>query len=136
MTYGQGESLIAERIADWADKLPSFIKLAYLPSFGRVRLRLSAKGSQKEVLEQALNQNIKALYNIIPDIITGIDEQGAIENYVGKLLKEKRLKLSVAESLTGGKIASTIVSVPGASAYFRGGFCRIFKSYEGTTNRC
>ena len=78
MTYGQGESLIAERIADWADKLPSFIKLAYLPSFGRVRLRLSAKGSQKEVLEQALNQNIKALYNIIPDIITGIDEQGAI----------------------------------------------------------
>ncbi len=122
MTYGQGESLIAERIAAWADNLPSFIKLAYLPSFGRVRLRLSAKGSQKEVLEQALNQNIKALYNIIPDIITGIDEQGAIENYVGKLLKEKRLKLSVAESLTGGKIASTIVSVPGASAYFSGGF--------------
>ena len=120
MTYGQGESLIAERIADWADNLPEFIKLAYLPSFGRVRLRLSAKGPDKELLVKTLEEKIQGLYKLIPDIITGMDENGTIESYVGKILKEKGLTLSTAESLTGGKIASTIVSVSGASAYFKG----------------
>lgn len=120
MTYGQGESLIAERIADWADNLPEFIKLAYLPSFGRVRLRLSAKGPDKKVLEETLAEKIEGLYELIPDIITGMDENGTIESYVGNLLKERGLTLSTAESLTGGKIASTVVSVSGASSYFKG----------------
>jgi len=120
MTYGQGESLIAERIEDWADSLPEFIKLAYLPSFGRVRLRLSAKGPDKKVLEEALVEKIEGLYQLIPDIITGMGEKGTIESYVGNLLKERGLTLSTAESLTGGKIASTIVSVSGASTYFKG----------------
>lgn len=120
MTYGQGESMIAERIEDWANNLPEFIKLAYLPNFGRVRLRLSAKGPDKKVLEDALTENIGRLYQIIPDIITGMDEAGTIESYVGNLLKERNLTVSTAESLTGGRIASTIVSVSGASSYFKG----------------
>jgi nicotinamide-nucleotide amidase len=120
MTYGQGESTIAERIETWEDNLPPYVKLAYLPSFGRVRLRLSAKGSDKDLLQNALETKIKELYEIIPDIITGIDENGAIESYVGKLLKDNKLTVSTAESLTGGKIASTIVSVSGASSYFKG----------------
>lgn len=120
MTYGQGESTIAERIADWEENLPDFIKLAYLPSFGRVRLRLSAKGPKKEVLETALKENLAALETLISDIITGYDENGTIEKYVGKLLAERNLTISTAESLTGGKIATTLVSVPGASQYFKG----------------
>lgn len=122
MTYGQGESMIAERIEKWADKLPEFIKLAYLPSFGRVRLRLSAKGTDKSLLEEAMDQNIKELELIISDIITGYDTEGSIEQYVGKLLQNRNLTIATAESLTGGKIASTLVSVAGSSAYFKGGF--------------
>ena len=120
MTYGQGESTIAERIEEFEDSLPDFIKLAYLPSFGRVRLRLSAKGEDKEVLENALHNKIEELYELIPDIITGLDQNGTIEKYVGGLLKDHQLTVSTAESLTGGKIASTLVSVPGASTYFKG----------------
>lgn len=120
MTYGQGESTIAERIDDWAENLPEFIKLAYLPSFGRVRLRLSAKGQDKQLLEDTLKVKIEELYEIIGDIITGLDQNGTIEAYVGGLLKKHNATVSTAESLTGGKIASTLVSVTGASAYFRG----------------
>ena len=120
MTYGQGESSIAERIEDWEDNLPAFLKLAYLPSFGRVRLRLSAKGSDRDVLQKTLDQRIEELQEIISDIITGFHEGGIIEHYVGKLLKDRNLTLSTAESLTGGKIASTVVSVSGASSYFKG----------------
>jgi len=120
MTYGQGESTIAERIDDWAENLPEFIKLAYLPSFGRVRLRLSAKGQDKQILEDALKVKIEELYELIGDIITGLDQNGTIESYVGSLLKKYGATVATAESLTGGKIASTIVSVSGASAYFKG----------------
>jgi nicotinamide-nucleotide amidase len=122
MTYGQGESMIAERIEDWADNLPEFIKLAYLPSFGRVRLRLSGKGTDKLVLRKAIDKNVKELEALIPDIITGYDEEGAIEKYVGKLLIDRNLSVTTAESLTGGKIAATLVSVAGSSVYFKGGF--------------
>ncbi|MFD2565843.1 competence/damage-inducible protein A [Pseudotenacibaculum haliotis] len=120
MTYGQGESSIAERIADWEENLPDFVKLAYLPSFGRVRLRLSAKGPDKEVLEETLEERLNTLESLISDIITGYDENGTIEKYVGELLAERDLTISTAESLTGGKIATTLVSVPGASKYFKG----------------
>lgn len=122
MTYGQGESVIAERIADWENGLPNFIKLAYLPSFGRVRLRLSAKGTNKELLEDTLSDRIETLKTIIPDIITGLGEEETIEKAVGTLLAKYEKSLCTAESLTGGQIASTLVSVPGASRYFRGGF--------------
>ncbi len=122
MTYGQGESVIAERIAEWENELPDFIKLAYLPSFGRVRLRLSAKGMNKQLLEDTLKERIEALQQLIPDIITGLGEEETIEKAVGNLLAENKKTLCTAESLTGGQIASTLVSVPGASRYFKGGF--------------
>lgn len=120
-TYGQGESLVAERIAQWENELPSHIKLAYLPSFGKVRLRLSGKGSDKEILERSVQEKVNELQNALSDIITGIDEEGNIENAIGALLKKQELTLSVAESLTGGKIAATLVAVTGASSYFKGG---------------
>jgi len=122
MTYGLGESALAERIEDFEDNLPDFIKLAYLPNFGRVRLRLSAKGDDKDLLLTTLQEKVDELYTIIPDIITGIDVGGAIEKRVGDLLKENNKTIATAESVTGGKIASTLVSVAGASAYFKGSF--------------
>ena len=120
MTYGQGESVIAERIEDWANKLPDFIKLAYLPSFGRVRLRLSARGPKKQVLEDSLHIMLQELYLLLSDIITGHESGVAIEEHIGNLLKDSGKTLCTAESVTGGKIASTIVSVPGSSVYFNG----------------
>ncbi len=122
MTVGVGESIIAEKIANWEDNLPKFIKLAYLPSFGSVRLRLSAKGNDKSVLKEEITRQVAKLYELIPDIIIGYEDETSLEKRVGELLLEKRKTVGVAESLTGGKIASTLVSVPGASQYFTGGF--------------
>ena len=122
LTYGQGESVIAGRIEAWENELPSFIKLAYLPSYGRVRLRLSAKGTDNMILEKGLAEQIGKLEALIPDIISGFDFGESIEQEVGKLLQQSQQTLATAESLTGGKIAATVVSIPGASAYFKGGF--------------
>lgn len=122
MTYGMGESSLAERIEDFENNLPEFIKLAYLPNYGKVRLRLSAKGDDKKILEETLQEKIQDLYKIIPEIITGIDDGGKIEQTIGDLLKKKGKTVATAESLTGGKIASTLVSVPGSSVYYKGSF--------------
>lgn len=120
LTYGQGESLVAERIEDWENNLPEFIKLAYLPSPGRVRLRLSARGIDKELLEQKINENVLSLTQLIGDIIVGYEEEETIEVILGRLLMSKNATLATAESCTGGKIAQVITSVPGASNYFKG----------------
>lgn len=121
MTYGQGESLVAERIEDWENSLPEFVKLAYLPSPGRVRLRLTARGKDKELLEFAINNNVDALAKIIGDIIVGFDEDETIAVVLGRQLTKNNLTIAVAESCTGGKIAQELTAVPGASNYFRGG---------------
>ena len=120
MTYGQGESLVAERIENWENSLPEFIKLAYLPSPGRVRLRLSARGTNKEFLEQKIAENVLSLSKIIGDIIVGFDGDETIEVILGRLLLDKKKTLATAESCTGGKIAQVITSVSGASKYFKG----------------
>jgi nicotinamide-nucleotide amidase len=120
LTYGQGESLVAERIENWENNLPDFIKLAYLPSPGRVRLRLSAKGTDKEFLEKAIAENVISLSKIIGDIIVGYDDDETIETIVGHLLKQQNKTISTAESCTGGKIAQILTSVSGASNYFKG----------------
>ena len=120
MTYGVGESTIAERIEDFENNLPPYIKLAYLPSFGRVRLRLSAKGENKKTLEKELDKKVDAVYKLIPEVITGLDDDRSLEKRVGELLTKSNTTISTAESLTGGKIAATLVSVPGSSAYFKG----------------
>ena len=120
ITYGVGESLLAEQIADWEDALPSFIKLAYLPSPGRVRLRLSARGENQELLQETLTTQIQKLSQILGDVIVGFEDDQPIEVVVGKLLTQKQFTLSTAESCTGGLLASKIVSIAGASAYYKG----------------
>ena len=120
LTYGQGESHVAERIEDWENQLPEYIKLAYLPSPGRVRLRLTARGENKHQLEEAIAANVESLDAIIYDIIVGFEEDDTIEVVLGRILKEKKQTIATAESCTGGKIAQLITSVPGASPYFKG----------------
>ncbi|MCE2611510.1 competence/damage-inducible protein A [Flavobacteriaceae bacterium D16] len=120
MTYGLGESAIVERIEDWENALPQFIKLAYLPNLGKVRLRLTAKGSDKEKITEAVDTAIQALYGIIGDIIYGEEEAGSLESGIAKIMTKKGLSLATAESFTGGKIAQQLTSIPGASAYFKG----------------
>lgn len=120
MTYGQGESLVAERIEDWENNLPEFIKLAYLPAPGRVRLRLTARGTDKEFLEKTIAENVTSLTKIIGDIIVGFDEEDTIEVVLGRQLTQLGKTIATAESCTGGKIAQTLTSVAGASNYFRG----------------
>lgn len=120
LTYGQGESMVAERIEAWEDNLPEFLKLAYLPSPGRVRLRISARGTDKEVLEKAIEEQVVLLDGIIHDIIVGFEEDETIEVVLGEMLKKQQKTISTAESCTGGTIASLLASVPGASNYFKG----------------
>lgn len=120
LTYGQGESHVAERIEDWENQLPECIKLAYLPSPGRVRLRLTARGINKQQLEDTIAENVKSLDAIIHDIIVGFEEEDTIEVVLGRILKDKKLTVATAESCTGGKIAQLLTSVSGASAYFKG----------------
>ncbi|MFQ3182295.1 MAG: nicotinamide-nucleotide amidase [Polaribacter sp.] len=120
MTYGQGESMIAVRIEDVENNLPAYIKLAYLPSFGRVRLRLSAKGENKQIIEKELDKQVAAIYQRIPEIITGLDDDSSLEKRVGALLKKSNKTIATAESLTGGKIAATLVAIEGSSAYYKG----------------
>ena len=120
LTYGQGESHVAERIEDWENQLPECIKLAYLPSPGRVRLRLTARGTNKQQLEDTIAENVKSLDGIIHDIIVGFEEEDTIEVVLGRILKDKKLTVATAESCTGGKIAQLLTSVSGASAYFKG----------------
>lgn len=120
VTYGMGESAIAKRIETWEDELPSNIKLAYLPNLGKVRLRLSAKGSNYDELASAMEAESEKLYPLINDIVFGLEDDESLEEIVAKLLTSKNLTLSTAESFTGGKIAERITSVPGASSYFKG----------------
>lgn len=120
LTYGQGESLVAERIEQWEDGLPEFLKLAYLPSPGKLRLRLSARGTDKVKLEKAIEEYVYSLDAIINDIIVGYEEDETIEVVLGRLLTQQNKTLATAESCTGGKIAQTVTAVPGASKYFKG----------------
>lgn len=120
LTFGIGESFLAERISAWELALPGHIRLAYLPEAGKVRLRLSAYGSDHDVLEAEVEEHIAALREIIADNIYGYDEE-TIQSVVGRMLADRNMTVSAAESCTGGLVADAIVSVPGASAYFRGG---------------
>ena len=120
VTYGLGESAVAERIGEWEENLPSFIKLAYLPNLGKVRLRLTAKGPENKILEDGIEEEIKKLRPLIDDIFYGTDDDETLEEYVAKLLTVKQMTLATAESCTGGRIAQKITAMSGASAYFKG----------------
>lgn len=120
LTAGEGESRIAERIESFENQLPDFIKLAYLPNLGQVRLRLTAKGSDAAYLQQVVRHKTEELVQLIPDLVFGYDKE-SLEEVLGKLLVAKKLTLTTAESCTGGLIGHTLTSVAGSSAYYQGG---------------
>ena len=119
LTEGVGESMLASIIEPWEDALPEFIKLAYLPQPGMVRLRLTAYGKDREVLQDAVSKAEKELYPLAGKYIFGFDND-TIESVIGQLLRQKGMTLSTAESCTGGNIAQLITSIAGSSDYFKG----------------
>lgn len=120
MTVGLGESFLAEKIADWEDALPPNVKLAYLPSLGAVRLRLTGADDGRPDLRDRMRALLPALRaRIGPHIFA--EEETTLEAAIGKMLVEKGLTLATAESCTGGLVAHRLTGVPGSSAYFRGG---------------
>ena len=119
LTMGTIEARLADLLEDFENELPVEIKLAYLPSAPIIKLRLSARGKDRSLLEAIIEEQVKKLYQIIPDLIFGT-EPDSLEEIVGKLLSERQQSLSTAESCTGGYISHMITSIPGSSAYFKG----------------
>jgi nicotinamide-nucleotide amidase len=119
MTYGTSEAKLAEILAGFEADMPHTVKLAYLPAWGIIKLRLTVAGSEKKVIDEMLKEQVNKLYNIIPEFIYGENEE-TLEMVIGRLLKEKSKTLCTVESCTGGEIAHMITSVPGSSAYYKG----------------
>jgi nicotinamide-nucleotide amidase len=119
MTYGAPEARLAELLEGFESSLPSFIRLAYLPASGIIKLRLTGTGPERLVLLDKMEETVKKLYQIIPDVIFGENEE-PFEVVVGKLLLKKKQTICTAESCTGGNIAHLLTSVPGSSRYFTG----------------
>ncbi len=120
ITTSIAESILAERIAGWESALPEGVKLAYLPSANRVRLRLSAYEVQGDDVAKSIERAFEELEPIIPGHILGwegVSEESLIHDY----LLDNSLKLAVAESCTGGAIASRFTAMSGASQYFMAG---------------
>ncbi len=120
LTAGIGESFLAELIKDWETLLPPNIKLAYLPKFGMVRLRLTCSGTDKDQLQKSINEEFEKLKTIVQPYLV-IDEDLPLETVVSNLLRLYNKTLAIAESCTGGSIASSITAIPGASKVFNGG---------------
>jgi nicotinamide-nucleotide amidase len=118
-TAGIGESWLADLIKDWENALPAHIRLAYLPSLGHVKLRLTAFGTNKEQLQQEVAAQIQVLLPQIEKYVYGYDEE-TLETALGKLLKNAGKTIALAESCSGGYVSHLITTVPGSSAYFQG----------------
>lgn len=119
-TSGLGESYLAELIKDWEDNLPQHMKLAYLPSLGIVKLRITATGENQKLLAQETEKQVIDLQKLIPNYIFGYDADAKLEEVVGKLLLSKYKTISTAESCTGGYISHLLTSISGSSAYYKG----------------
>ncbi|TAF74184.1 MAG: competence/damage-inducible protein A [Bacteroidetes bacterium] len=119
-TVAIGESFLAETIKDWENNLPKHIKLAYLPSLGIVKLRLTAIGEDSKKIITEVEQLVEKLEKLIHPHIFGFDLDNKIEEVVGKFLVSQNKTLATAESCTGGYLASLITSISGCSAYFKG----------------
>jgi nicotinamide-nucleotide amidase len=119
MTYGIPEAKLAEVLTGFEAGLPGYLKLAYLPASGIIKLRLTGTGNDRRLISGAIEDQVMKLYSIIPDAIYGENEE-SLEMVIGKLLKEKKETICTAESCTGGNIAHMITSIPGSSEYFRG----------------
>jgi nicotinamide-nucleotide amidase len=129
MTFGEGESFIANKVKDWEEGLADDgVKLAYLPSPGIVKMRLTAFG--EDDIEAKVMRQATKLEKLIPELIYGYNDEG-LEEVVGRLLQERGKRVSTAESCTGGYIAHLFTSIPGSSAYYQGSFCTY--SYRSKT---
>ena len=118
-TVGIGESWLADLIRDWENALPEHIRLAYLPSLGHVKLRLTAFGTSKETLIMEVQEQIDRVMPLIDNYVYGYDEE-TLESAIGKLLKNAQKTLALAESCSGGYVTHTITSIPGSSNYLQG----------------
>ena len=130
MTYGTFEARLAEILMDFEAGLPASIKLAYLPSSGVIKLRLTGTGDEHESLEAMVREQVNNLYKTIPDLIYAENEE-SLEMVIGRLLTSKKSSLSTAESCTGGEIAHLLTSVPGSSNYYIGSVI----AYDNTVKR-
>jgi len=119
MTYGTFEAKLAEILTLFESRLPGNIRLAYLPASGVIKLRLTGTGSDYNSLSDLITEQVKKLYETIPEFIYGENEE-SLEMVIGKLLKAKNKSVSTAESCTGGEIAHMLTSVPGSSIYYKG----------------
>ncbi|MDB5140931.1 MAG: competence/damage-inducible protein [Mucilaginibacter sp.] len=127
LTVGEGESFLADRIADIEDSLPAYIKLAYLPKLGQVRLRLSGYGENEEALKWEVYEFAQKIIERVANVVAA-EEDIPIEKAILNYMAEKALTLSVAESCTGGYISHLITQHPGSSKVFFGG--AVSYSYE------
>lgn len=118
-TFGMGESLVAEKIADIEQALPPHIRLAYLPGYGQVKLRLTGKGMDKELLENEMAGPYDQICTALKEISIA-DNDDTLEIIIGKLLQKQQKTLATAESCTGGYIAHLVTSVPKSSSHFNG----------------
>ena len=119
LTYGIGESMLADLIQEFEESLPKYIKLAYLPNYGMVRLRLTTSGTDKEALEKEVEELFIQLQQLVKEyLVTNKDEK--MEDVIANLLLQKNKKLCTAESCTGGYIAHLLTSIPGSSAFYDG----------------
>jgi nicotinamide-nucleotide amidase len=121
LTYGKGETEIQALIEDWEAALPAAIKLAYLPSLGRVRLRLSSISSDEVRLKKDVDSQMSNLHRLLNDIAVGYEDETSIQEQISVKLQKQHAFLSVVESCTGGAIAREITALDGASAYYKGG---------------
>jgi nicotinamide-nucleotide amidase len=119
MTYGTFEAKLAEMLTSFEAQLPGNIKLAYLPAWGVIKLRLTGTGKDRTSLSELIDDQVRNLYQAIPDFIYGENEE-TFEMAIGKLLKSKHQTISTAESCTGGTIAQMITSVAGSSGWYKG----------------
>ena len=120
LTAGIGESFLAEHIAHFESALPTYIKLAYLPNIGMVRLRLTGSGQDEKVLAKEVNAQFESLKEAVKEyLVTDADE--TMEMVVGNLLKQKKQTVSTAESCTGGYIGHLLSKNAGSSQFYTGG---------------
>lgn len=119
LTCGIGESMLAELLAAFESSLPAHISLAYLPNYGMVKLRLTAKGETEELLAKDLNKLVEQLCVLTAEYLV-TDQDISMEAVLGQLLRDNQLTIATAESCTGGLIAHQLSTVPGASAYLKG----------------
>lgn len=119
-TVGISESGLVDKLQPWEEQLPAHIKLAYLPSIGEVRLRLTAIGSQLEELQHEVQEQVQQLTLVAQQYIYGYDED-TLEGIIGSLLQAQKKTIAMAESCSGGYVSHKITSVPGSSLYYQGG---------------